>query len=135
MTLKYEYTPATKTNKGVESKFHTSNAPNNEKKQGRARHYKNSSRPPTASCISVNDEKPPKTMFQKLLESDHHMLMVLSYCGVFLVYGMTDELLGPTLIELSCLVSRPLETTSWLFFSHDAGLLFGTLFGGLIVSR
>ena len=76
-----------------------------------------------------------KTLFQKLLESDHHMAMVLSYCGVFLVYGMTDELLGPTLIELSCLVSRPLETTSWMFFSHDVGLLFGTLFGGLIVSR
>ena len=137
MTLKYEYTPATKsTAKGVKSASRPSNTPISDKKQGRTRHYKNSSHLVTATDVSgCDDEKPPKTMFQKLLESDHHMLMVLSYCGVFLVYGMTDELLGPTLIELSCLVSRPLETTSWLFFSHDMGLLFGTLFGGLIVSR
>ena len=137
MTLKYEYTPATKsTAKGVKSASRPSNTPISDKKQGRTRRYKNSSHPVTATDVSgCDDEKPPKTMFQKLLESDHHMLMVLSYCGVFLVYGMTDELLGPTLIELSCLVSRPLETTSWLFFSHDMGLLFGTLFGGLIVSR
>uniref|UniRef100_A0A7M5X365 Uncharacterized protein n=1 Tax=Clytia hemisphaerica TaxID=252671 RepID=A0A7M5X365_9CNID len=79
--------------------------------------------------------KKQKSVFQKLLESEHHMAMVFSYCGVFLLYGMTDELLGPTLIELSCLAAKPLKTMSWLFFSHDMGLLCGTLFGGLIVSR
>jgi len=76
-----------------------------------------------------------KTIFQKLIESEQHMAMVFSYCGVFLLYGMTDELLGPTLIELSCLAAEPLKTMSWLFFSHDVGLLVGTLFGGFIVSR
>ena len=76
-----------------------------------------------------------KSVWQKLVESERHMTMVLSYCGIFLLYGMSDELLGPTLIELSCLASKPLKTMSWLFFSHDLGLLFGTLFGGLVVSR
>ena len=76
-----------------------------------------------------------KTIFQKLIESEQHMAMVFSYCGVFLLYGMTDELLGPTLIELSCLAAAPLKTMSWLFFSHDVGLLVGTLFGGFIVSQ
>lgn len=76
-----------------------------------------------------------KTVLQRLIDSEHHMSMVLSYCGIFLLYGMTDELIGPTLIELSCMATKPLKTMSWLFFSHDLGLLFGTLFGGLIVAR
>lgn len=76
-----------------------------------------------------------KSVWKKLVESENEMTMVLSYCGLFLLYGMTDELLGPTLIELSCLVSKPIKTMSWLFFSHDFGLLFGTLIGGFIVSR
>ena len=76
-----------------------------------------------------------KSVLQKLLDSDRHMTMILCYCGLFLLYGMSDELLGPTLIELSCIVSKPLKTMSWLFFSHDLGLLCGTLLGGLIVSR
>ena len=76
-----------------------------------------------------------KSVLQKLIDSEQHMTMVFSYCGLFLLYGMTDELLGPTLIELSCLVTKPLKTMSWLFFCHDLGLLFGTLLGGIIVSR
>lgn len=79
--------------------------------------------------------KEQKTVWKKFMESDGHMTMVLSYCGLFLIYGMTDELLGPTLIELSCLVSRKIQSMSWLFFSHDAGLLLGTLIGSFIVSR
>lgn len=75
-----------------------------------------------------------KTIWQKLVESEPHMALVVSYCGFFLLYGMSDEILGPTLIELSCLASKALKSMSWLFFSHDLGLLFGTLFGGIIVS-
>ena len=52
---------------------------------------------------------------------------------IFLLYGLTDEFLGPTLIELSCLASKPLKIMSWIFFSHDLGLLVGTLFGSLLI--
>jgi len=76
-----------------------------------------------------------KSVWQRLLDSEKYMTMVLSYCGIFMLYGMTDELLGPTLIELSCLASKPLKSMSWMFFSHDLGLLCGTLIGGVIVSR
>ena len=63
------------------------------------------------------------------------MALILCYCGIFMLYGMTDELIGPTLIELSCLVMKPLKTMSWLFFSHDLGLLIGTLIGGFLAAR
>ena len=76
-----------------------------------------------------------KTVWQRLVDSERHMALILCYCGIFMLYGMTDELIGPTLIELSCLVMKPLKTMSWLFFSHDLGLLIGTLIGGFLAAR
>ena len=97
---------------------------------------KHTKKPPSKRHRATKEKfNQQKSVLQKLLESDRHMTMILCYCGLFLLYGMSDELLGPTLIELSCIVSKPLKTMSWLFFSHDLGLLFGTLLGGVIVSR
>lgn len=76
-----------------------------------------------------------KTVWQRLVDSERHTALIMCYCGIFMLYGMTDELIGPTLIELSCLVMKPLKTMSWLFFSHDLGLLIGTLIGGILVVR
>ena len=76
-----------------------------------------------------------KTVWQRLVDSERHMAAVLCYCGIFMLYGMTDEVLGPTLIELSCLAKKNLKTMSWLFFSHDLGLLVGTLIGGFLAAR
>ena len=76
-----------------------------------------------------------KTVWQRLVDSERHMALLMCYCGIFMLYGMTDELIGPTLIELSCLVMKPLKTMSWLFFSHDLGLLIGTLIGGFLAVR
>lgn len=59
----------------------------------------------------------------------------LCYCGVFLVFGMSDEVLGPTLLELKCLTGKSLTLMSLVFFVHDLCNVFGSTSGGILVDR
>ena len=59
----------------------------------------------------------------------------LCYCGVFMVFGMSDEVLGPTLLELRCLTGKSLTIMSFIFFVHDLCNVFGSTAGGFLVDR
>lgn len=59
----------------------------------------------------------------------------LCYCGVFMVFGMSDEVIGPTLLELRCLTGKSLTLMSLMFFIHDLCNVFGSTSGGFLVDR
>jgi len=59
----------------------------------------------------------------------------LCFCGVFMVFGMSDELLGPTLLELRCLTGQSLTIMSLLFFVHDLCNVLGSTSGGILADR
>lgn len=72
---------------------------------------------------------------KKLGEDRNSLKSTLCYCGVFMVFGMSDEILGPTLLELKCLTGKSITKMSVLFFVHDLCNVFGSTSGGYLVDR
>lgn len=72
---------------------------------------------------------------KKLGEDRNSLKSTICYCGVFMVFGMSDEILGPTLLELKCLTGRSITVMSVLFFVHDLCNVFGSTSGGYLVDR
>lgn len=72
---------------------------------------------------------------KKLGEERNSLKSTLCYCGVFMVFGMSDEILGPTLLELKCLTGKSITIMSVLFFVHDLCNVFGSTSGGYLVDR
>ncbi|KAJ7377666.1 glucose transmembrane transporter [Desmophyllum pertusum] len=72
---------------------------------------------------------------KKLGEDRDSLKSTLCYCGVFMVFGMSDEILGPTLLELKCLTGKSITIMSILFFVHDLCNVFGSTSGGYLVDR
>ncbi|XP_070557583.1 major facilitator superfamily domain-containing protein 4A-like isoform X2 [Ptychodera flava] len=80
----------------------------------------------------IDDGQPQvsaKELFQENLQA------TVTYCSVFWSFGMCVALLGPTLLDLGCLTSSPLETMSWVFFAQALSTLVGSMFGGVLVER
>lgn len=59
----------------------------------------------------------------------------MCFCGAFLTFGMAASVIGPTLLELGCVTSRPVNIISWVFFSQGLSALFGSSIGGLMADR
>lgn len=72
---------------------------------------------------------------KKLVEDRNSLKSTICYCGVFMVFGMSDEILGPTLLELKCLTGKSITVMSVLFFVHDLCNVFGSTSGGYLVDR
>ena len=72
---------------------------------------------------------------KKLGEDRNSLRSTICYCGVFMVFGMSDEILGPTLLELKCLTGKSITVMSVLFFVHDLCNVFGSTSGGYLVDR
>lgn len=72
---------------------------------------------------------------KKLGEDRNSLKSTICYCGVFIVFGMSDEILGPTLLELKCLTGKSITVMSVLFFVHDLCNVFGSTSGGYLVDR
>lgn len=72
---------------------------------------------------------------KKLGEDRNSLKSTICYCGVFMVFGMSDEILGPTLLELKCLTGKSITVMSVLFFVHDLCNVFGSTSGGYLVDR
>ncbi|EDO45309.1 predicted protein, partial [Nematostella vectensis] len=56
----------------------------------------------------------------------------LCYCGAFLTFGMAAAVIGPTLLELGCVTSRPVNSMGWIFFSQALSALFGSSISGIM---
>ncbi|XP_032217767.1 major facilitator superfamily domain-containing protein 4A [Nematostella vectensis] len=80
-----------------------------------------------------------KPFKQRVLEivgdNPRNFKAAMCYCGVFMVFGMSDEVLGPTLLELRCLTGQTITIMSLLFFIHDLCNVFGSTTGGLFADR
>ncbi|XP_032217766.1 major facilitator superfamily domain-containing protein 4A [Nematostella vectensis] len=59
----------------------------------------------------------------------------LCYCGAFLTFGMAAAVIGPTLLELGCVTSRPVNSMGWIFFSQALSALFGSSISGIMADR
>lgn len=82
-----------------------------------------------------DDQLPLWQRMKKAVGDKKNFQATLCYCGVFMVFGMSDEVLGPTLLELRCLTGKSLTIMSLIFFVHDLCNVFGSTAGGYLVDR
>ena len=47
-----------------------------------------------------------------------HLLVIANLCLIFLSFGISVSFLGPSLLELSCILGVQLHTMSWVFFTQ-----------------
>ncbi|XP_078001354.1 major facilitator superfamily domain-containing protein 4A-like isoform X2 [Glandiceps talaboti] len=90
--------------------------------------------PPMTSETSADDQRKGDQVTAKEVFQEN-MQATVTYCSVFLTFGMCVALLGPTLLDLGCQTSSPLETMSWVFFAQALSTLVGSLLGGVLVDR
>lgn len=62
-------------------------------------------------------------------------MATLCYCGAFLSFGMSEAIIGPTLLELGCRTNRGVTKIAWIIFTQAFSAWFGSLTGGLIAER
>ena len=55
-------------------------------------------------------------------------------CG-FLCFGASMAIMGPTILELGCLIGSDVGSMSWVFFSQSCSALFGAICSGFIIDR
>ncbi|XP_060792655.1 major facilitator superfamily domain-containing protein 4B [Neoarius graeffei] len=55
----------------------------------------------------------------------------LTYWSVFFSFGLCIAFLGPTILDLKCQTNSTLEEITWVFFSQQICLLFGSSIGGV----
>ena len=55
-------------------------------------------------------------------------------CG-FLCFGASMAILGPTILELGCLIGNDVGSMSWVFFSQSCSALIGAICSGFIIDR
>lgn len=55
-------------------------------------------------------------------------------CG-FLCFGASMAIMGPTVLELGCLIGSDVSTMSWVFFSQACSALLGAICSGFIIDR
>eukprot|EP00794_Sanderia_malayensis_P006179 gene6179-6893_t len=55
-------------------------------------------------------------------------------CG-FLCFGASMAIMGPTVLELGCLIGTDVGTMSWVFFSQACSALLGAICSGFIIDR
>lgn len=72
-------------------------------------------------------------MLKKLGEDRNSLKFIFCYCGVFMVFGMLDEILGFIFFEFKCLIGKFIIFMSVLFFVYDLCNVFGLIFGGYLV--
>lgn len=70
---------------------------------------------------------------KKFGEDWNSLKFILCYCGVFMVFGMLDEILGLILLEFKCLIGKFIIIMSVLFFVYDLCNVFGLILGGYLV--
>jgi hypothetical protein len=82
-------------------------------------------------------------MFKRFFSQDYKSeleflggkLATLCYCGAFLSFGMSEAVIGPTLLELGCQTGRGVNRIAWIVFTQAFSAWFGSLTGGLIAER
>ncbi|CAB4014914.1 Hypothetical predicted protein [Paramuricea clavata] len=62
-------------------------------------------------------------------------LATLCYCGAFLSFGMSEAVIGPTLLELGCQTGKGVNRIAWIVFTQAFSAWFGSLTGGLLAER
>lgn len=62
-------------------------------------------------------------------------LATLCFCGAFLSFGISEAIIGPTLLELGCLTGRGVNRIAWIVFTQAFSAWFGSLTGGLLAER
>ena len=87
----------------------------------------------TGESSQTVEDKP--RIRRKRVRCSRSVLTHSVYGGVFFCFGTTMAILGPTLIELSCLVHRRLKSMSWLFFVQALSALLGALMSGFTHER
>jgi len=55
-------------------------------------------------------------------------------CG-FLAFGSSMAIIGPTVLELGCLIGADVGQMSWVFFAQTCSALFGAICSGVITDR
>jgi len=59
----------------------------------------------------------------------------LVLCCGFLCFGASMAILGPTILEMGCLIGSDVGSMSWVFFSQSCSALIGAICSGFIIDR
>lgn len=62
-------------------------------------------------------------------------IATLCYCGAFLSLGLSEAVIGPTLLELGCQTNRGMNRMAWVLFIQAFSAWFGSLSGGILAER
>ena len=62
-------------------------------------------------------------------------LATLCYCCAFLSFGMSEAIIGPTVLELGCRTNRGVTKIAWIVFVQAFSAWFGSLTGGILAER
>ena len=62
-------------------------------------------------------------------------LATLCYCGAFFSFGMSEAIIGPTLLELGCKTNRGVTKIAWIVFIQAFCAWFGSLTAGVLAER
>lgn len=94
--------------------------------------YKNSNKQKSVvdslrQCISQD--------YKSELEFLGSKLAMLCYCGAFLSFGMSEAIIGPTVLELGCRTNRGVTKIAWIVFVQAFSAWFGSLTGGILAER
>ena len=79
--------------------------------------------------------EPKQSFVERIFGNPRCLKAALCYFAVFMVFGMSDEIIGPTLLELSCVTGKSLTAMTWMFFVHDLSNVIGSSSGGILVDR
>ena len=65
----------------------------------------------------------------------HYWQEAITYWAVFGTFGMCVAFLGPCLLDIGCLISSGLQSTTWAFTSQLFFSLMGATVAGYVVER
>ena len=84
--------------------------------------------------LPPNESNPHEhTIYWKLFRQNQLAVYTVCYC--YAAFGMSIAILGPVLLDLSCLTASSLSAISWLFFFQTFLFSAGSILAGYLVTR
>ena len=94
--------------------------------------YKQKSSPETSETL-VEDSSKDSAKQQSCCTPKIQTSFVL--CFGFLCFGASMAIIGPTVLELGCLIGSDVGAMSWVFFAQTSSALIGAICSGIIIDR
>ena len=93
----------------------------------------NTTATPTTTTLPLPTTTVKMYSFRELFRN--YWQEAITYWAVFGIFGMCVAFLGPTLLDIGCLISSGLQSTTWAFTSQLFASLIGATIAGYVVER